>query len=1230
MTTLEEHLKKRILVLDGAMGTMIQRANLSEADYRGGRFAEHPTPLYGNNDILCLTRPDLIARIHRDYLEAGADIISTNSFNANAVSQADYSTENFVEEINIAAARLARHEADSFMSANPGREIFVAGSVGPTNRAASISPKVDDPAFRNIDFDTLLKAYRDQISALIRGGIDIVLFETVFDTLNLKAGLEAARQIALETGRKLPVMVSATVAGPSGRILSGQTLSGLWTSISDYENIVSFGLNCSWGAKEMQPYIEDISTMTDRAVSCHPNAGLPDEEGAYSEPVEEFESSLKAIMSSGCVNIVGGCCGTTPGHIAALSRLAALYPAHVSSCPPAQLRLAGLETLEITPENNFINVGERCNVAGSRKFLRLIKEHAYDEALSIARRQVETGAQIIDINMDDSMIDAKAEMMHFLRLIASDPDVARVPVMIDSSEWPVLEEGLKNLQGKCIVNSISLKEGEEEFIRKAKIIRSFGAAVVVMAFDEKGQADTFGRKTEICARAYRLLTEKAGFSPENIIFDPNIMAVATGIDEHDLYARDYIMAVRWIKENLPGAKVSGGVSNLSFAFRGHNSLREAMHAVFLYHAISAGLDMAIVNPSSTVSYEDVKPDLRAILDDLFLSGSHEAAVKLSDYADNEINQTKSEDTAKVDEDRTALPVAERLRNALIKGNDEYLDIDIKEALASFDRAIDIIEGPLMEGVAKVGTLFGEGKMFLPQVVKTARVMKRAVDILKPSIEAEKNASRTSTAGTILFATVKGDVHDIGKNIVSIVLECNNYKVIDLGVMVPAETIVEAAITHRPDIICLSGLITPSLAEMANVADKLEAAGLNIPLIVGGATTSKVHTALKLDNHLSAPVVHATDASQNPLIAAKLLNPDCYENFVRDLNSEYDAIRKSHGMSANQSLLSLAEARKRRFKPDWNSYQPVSPATTNIQIQRNLSLSDISALINWRMFFHFWKVTGDFIDDFPFDACQHCVSAWKVRHASDPKASEALKLYNDALSMLNEIRNAETDVVKAISGVFKAYSDNNDNIIVDGRKFPMLRRQQPNEDQICLSLADFVMPKSYADGGRCDYVGAFVVSASAPNLISRYEDDGDKYSLLLLRSLLDRLAEAGSEYLHSYVRTQQWGYAHDEHKSAKDLFAGDYQGIRPAMGYPMTPDQSLNLPLAELLPFDKIGVTLTEHGAMNPTSAVCGLYISHPESRYFMVGHIGEDQINDYADRRGLTKDAVESILGKNI
>ena len=629
MTTLEEHLKKRILVLDGAMGTMIQRANLSEADYRGGRFAEHPTPLYGNNDILCLTRPDLIARIHRDYLEAGADIISTNSFNANAVSQADYSTENFVEEINIAAARLARHEADSFMSANPGREIFVAGSVGPTNRAASISPKVDDPAFRNIDFDTLLKAYRDQISALIRGGIDIVLFETVFDTLNLKAGLEAARQIALETGRKLPVMVSATVAGPSGRILSGQTLSGLWTSISDYENIVSFGLNCSWGAKEMQPYIEDISTMTDRAVSCHPNAGLPDEEGAYSEPVDEFESSLKAIMSSGCVNIVGGCCGTTPGHIAALSRLAALYPAHVSSCPPAQLRLAGLETLEITPENNFINVGERCNVAGSRKFLRLIKEHAYDEALSIARRQVETGAQIIDINMDDSMIDAKAEMMHFLRLIASDPDVARVPVMIDSSEWPVLEEGLKNLQGKCIVNSISLKEGEEEFIRKAKIIRSFGAAVVVMAFDEKGQADTFGRKTEICTRAYRLLTEKAGFSPENIIFDPNIMAVATGIDEHDLYARDYIMAVRWIKENLPGAKVSGGVSNLSFAFRGHNSLREAMHAVFLYHAISAGLDMAIVNPSSTVSYEDVKPDLRAILDDLFLSGSHEAAVKLS-------------------------------------------------------------------------------------------------------------------------------------------------------------------------------------------------------------------------------------------------------------------------------------------------------------------------------------------------------------------------------------------------------------------------------------------------------------------------------------------------------------------------------------------------------------------------------------------------------------------------
>ncbi|MDE6703592.1 MAG: methionine synthase [Muribaculaceae bacterium] len=1229
MNQLGQQLAERILVLDGAMGTMIQKANLSEKEYRGERFCNHPTPLYGNNDILCLTNPDLIKRIYRAYLDAGADIISTNSFNANAISQTDYSTQHLIEEINKAAARLAREEADRFMEKHPEKKIFVAGSVGPTNRSASISPRVDDPAFRNVDFDELLAAYRQQISALVAGDIDIILFETVFDTLNLKAGLEAARQIAAEKNIEIPVMVSATVAGPSGRILSGQTLSALWTSISSYENIVSFGLNCSWGAREMIPYIEEISSLTDRAVSCYPNAGLPDEDGRYTEPVEEFADAVKALMQTGIVNIVGGCCGTTPTHISMLAKAASEYPPRKAPLIGSQLRLAGLETLAVTPENNFVNIGERCNVAGSRKFLRLIKEGAYDEALTIARRQVEDGAQIIDINMDDSMIDAREQMIHFLRLIASDPDVARVPVMIDSSDWSVLEAGLKCVQGKCIVNSISLKEGEEEFLRRARIIRSFGAAVVVMAFDEKGQADTFERKIEICTRAYRILTDVAGFNPVDIIFDPNIMAVATGIEEHDFYGRDYINAVRWIKENLPGAKTSGGVSNLSFAFRGHNRLRESMHAVFLYHAITAGLDMAIVNPSSTVTYEDVAPELRQILDNLFLNGSHEAAENLSAYAER-AETTSPDAKATEHNDRSSIPVSDRLRDALIKGNDEYLADDIAEALVGFKRAIDIIEGPLMDGVSQVGTLFGDGKMFLPQVVKTARVMKHAVELLKPSIEAEKSEAENTSAGTILFATVKGDVHDIGKNIVSIVLECNNYKVIDLGVMVPAETIVDAAIQYKPDIICLSGLITPSLAEMANVADKLESAGLNIPLMVGGATTSKIYTALKLANRLSAPVVHAEDAAQNPLLAAQLLNPERREEFVRALNAEYDSIRLSHEAKKTDSLLPLTDARERRFMTDWNSYVPTVPVDSQIRVQTDIPLDEVIGYINWRLFFHFWKITGEFIEDFPYDGCQHCVNSWKIRHAANPKAIEALKLYNDARAILAEIKSNETEIIKSISGIFKAYSDGNDNIIIDDIVFPMLRRQIPNSDNICLSLADFVMPEEFTSDERHDYVGAFVVTASANNLIARYEENGDRYSMLLLRSVLDRLAEAGSEYLHRYVRTRQWGYADDENYSTAEIFAGKYRGIRPAMGYPMTPDQLMNLCVAELLPFDNIGVSLTENGAMHPPSSVSGLYIAHPEAKYFMIGQIDREQLEDYASRRGLQTEIVEPILNKNI
>ena len=1222
MTDIRLALKQRILVLDGAMGTMIQRLKLSEDDFRGKHFASHPVSLYGNNDILCLTRPDVIADIHRQYLRAGADIISTDTFNANAVSQADYATDRYIREINLAGAKIARTEADGFMLIRPDRAVWVAGSVGPTNRSASMSPDVEDPAFRNIDYDTLVSAYQAQIEALAEGGVDLILFETVFDTINLKAGLDAARKVSESTGRSLPVMVSATLAGPSGRILSGQTLDALHTSIADYENVISLGLNCSWGAREMKPFVQELSRITGLAVSCHPNAGLPDEEGNYRETADDFVSAVGQLMEAGCVNIVGGCCGTTPDHIALLARHAGNYRPRTAPHINPQLRVAGLETLEISPERNFINIGERCNVAGSRKFLRLIKEGSYDEALSIARRQVADGAQIIDINMDDAMIDAEKEMIHFLRLLASDPDVARVPLMLDSSEWSVLENGLKNIQGKCIVNSISLKEGEDEFLRKAGTIRRFGAAVVVMAFDENGQADTFDRKIEICGRAYRLLTQVVGFKPHDIIFDPNIMAVATGIDSHDLYGRDFIRAVSWIKQNLTGAKVSGGVSNLSFAFRGHNRLRESMHAVFLYHAIAAGLDMAILNPASSVTYRDVDDKLRRILDDLFLNGSHDAAAQLSKFADSSVD---SDTTPKTVVDRSQIPVDRRLCDAIVRGDNEFLAEDLEAATKHYRRAIDIIDGPLMDGVTQVGTLFGEGKMFLPQVVKTARVMKQAVDILRPLIEAEKNSCGASSAGKILFATVKGDVHDIGKNIVSIVLECNNYEIIDLGVMVPAERIVEAATGYRPDIICLSGLITPSLGEMANVAEKLDAAGLDIPLIVGGATTSKIHTALKIAPRTKAPVIHATDASQNPIIASRLLDDATKASYIDSIRREYAEIRDCH-KNDNSDLVSLSEARTRKPRIDWSKNADNIPAHNGIKIIDNIDPQNVVSLINWRMFFNFWKINGAFVDDFPYDRCEHCTAQWLAKHSADPKAKEALKLYDDACSMIRTAVDGRSLSVRAAVGIFPAWSDDRDNIHINGICFPMLRRQQPNADGVCLSAADYIKPQNLGQ----DFAGAFVVSVNAKSLIDHYETAADRYSLLLVRSIIDRFAEATSEYVHKYVRREYWGYAPEETVSNAGLLRGDYRGIRPAMGYPMTPDQRLNHSLAELLPFDKIGVTLTENGAMIPTSTVSGLYISHPDARYFMIGKIGRDQLEDYASRRELSVSDVENLLNKNV
>lgn len=1219
--TLRQLLDKKILLLDGAMGTMIQRYSLGENDFRGGRFADHPCDLKGNNDLLCLTRPDIISDIHRQYIEAGADIISTNSFNANAISQVDYSTAELVGDINRAAAAIAREAADNYMAVHHDRKIFVAGSAGPTNRTASISPSMDDPAYRNVTFDMLADAYDEQISALAEGGCDLLLFETVFDTLNLKAALTAAARVSSRTGRHLPIMISATIAGPSGRILSGQTLAAMVASVSHFDDILSIGLNCSWGATEMRPYISEVSSLTDYYVSCHPNAGLPDENGRYSESPEAFAAAVGNFMADGSVNIVGGCCGTTPDHIHALRKICDCHSPRRRRSSAQQLTLAGLDSMTVTPQINFVNIGERCNVAGSRKFLRLISEKKYDEALSIARRQVEDGAQIIDINMDDAMLDAEHEMTRFLNLIASDPDTARVPVMIDSSQWDVLKSALKCVQGRPVVNSISLKEGVETFITKARHISKMGAAIVVMAFDEKGQADTFERKTEICRRAYKLLTHEAGVRACDIIFDPNIMAVATGIESHDFYARDFIRATRWIKENLPEAKVSGGVSNLSFAFRGNNRLREAIHAVFLYHAIAAGLDMAIVNPASSVSYDDIEPQLRDTIEDLIINGSHDAAEALARYA--AAGNTPAQTEQHHDTNRKSAPADERLKEAVIKGLSENLKEDLEDAATIFPHAIDIIEGPLMDGVNRVGTLFGEGKMFLPQVVKTARVMKQAVDILKPRIEAEKAECASRPAGKILFATVKGDVHDIGKNIVSIVLECNNYEVIDLGVMVPAEEIVRHAIEDRPDIICLSGLITPSLGEMINVADKLEAAGLDIPLIVGGATTSKLHTALRIAPHLSAPVIHATDASQNPLIAARLLDESSKKAYIAELEREYRNLRAGCE-NRTAELLPLAVARLRRARPVVSKNTDNAPLNTGIKVIEHTDISEIARLINWRMFFNFWKITGEFVEDFPYGRDAGRRAAWLKEHADDSKATEAVKLYDDAVAML---KSASGDIrVRAVVGIFQAWSDDSDNIYVNDICFPMLRRQQANADGICLCAADFIRRR---DEGP-DYAGAFAVTTDAPALINKYSESGDKYHLLLLRSLLDRLAEAASEYVHRFVRREYWGYARDESLSADDLSACRYRGIRPAMGYPMTPDQQLNHRIAELLPFDTIGVTLTENGAMSPVSSVSGLYLSHPDSRYFMVGKIGHDQIEDYARRRGLSVCEVEKLLNKNI
>ncbi len=1231
MKSIQELLKERILILDGGLGTMIQGFRLTEEDYRGERFADFSGQLKGNNDLLNITRPDVIRTIHRQYLDAGANIFSTNTFNANSISMEDYNMQTLVHEINVTAGRLARELADSYVKEHPERIVFVAGSIGPTNKTASMSPDVNDPAFRAVSYEALYATYHEQICGLIEGGVDLLLFETTFDTLNVKAGLEAAVRVMHEKRKELPIMLSLTLSGKGGRTFSGQTLAAFLASVQHIP-LMSVGLNCSFGASDMKPYLKELADMAPYFISAYPNAGLPNQFGQYDETPGTMAAQIKKFVDEGLVNIVGGCCGTTPSHIAEYPALVKEAKPHKPVEKPTALWLSGLELLEVKPENNFINIGERCNVAGSRKFLRLIKEKSYDEALTIARKQVEDGAQVIDINMDDGLLDAEQEMKTFLNLIASEPDISRVPVMIDSSKWTVIEQGLMCVQGKSIVNSISLKEGEKAFLEHAQRIRLLGAATVVMAFDEKGQADVFERKIEVCERAYRLLTEKAGFPPQDIIFDPNVLAIATGIPEHNGYGLDFIRAVGWIKKNLPYAKVSGGVSNLSFSFRGNNYVREAMHAVFLYYAIREGMDMGIVNPSASVTYEEIEPAFRSLLEDVILARRPEAAEELIIYA--------QENTGGVSGVRETLhdvwreqPLDARIEYALMKGIGDYLETDLQEALRAYGKAVDIIDGPLMSGMNKVGDLFGAGKMFLPQVVKTARTMKKAVAILQPAIEVEKSSSGTSKAGKIVFATVKGDVHDIGKNIVSIVLACNNYEVIDLGVMVPAETILKTVRDEKPDLLCLSGLITPSLEEMVHVTDEMQKAGMRIPIMIGGATTSKLHTALKIAPHYDYPVIHVVDASQNPVIAAKLLNPDTRDKYINELNDDYERLRNVQSASVDtKPLFSLEEARAHRLKTDWaNSGMICVPKQMGVH-RIEIPVAEVIPYINWTFFFTAWRLNGRYGDLSQLHDCESCRAAWLYEQPETEraKAEEALKLYGDAENMLRQLVSDKDNSAccEALYGFFPAVSIG-DDIRIGTETIPTLRQQALNEKGFCLSLADYVMPGSE---GREDYVGAFSVTAGKrmEALYRRYEMQNDNYHLMLIQTLSDRLAEATAEYLHEKVRKEYWGYAPDETLSVEELFKARYRGIRPAVGYPSLPDQGLIFILDRLLQLDRIGVSLTENGALMPVSSVAGFYFSHPESSYFMIGRISAEQLQDYAVRREKSVDDLRRFLIKNL
>lgn len=1278
MANIREILKDRILVLDGAMGSLIQEYKLSDADYRGERFKDFPHEVKGNNDMLSITKPEVIKEIHAKYFEAGADIAETNTFSGTSIAMADYHMEDYVYELNYQSAKIAREVADEFTAKNPDKPRFVAGSIGPTNRTLSLSPDVNDPGFRAITFDELVEAYYEQIQGLVDGGADVLLVETIFDTLNAKAALYAIDLFAhdvkngtvrpLKSGsipkqtranllefvqNNIPVMVSGTITDASGRTLSGQTTEAFLTSVSHID-LLSIGLNCALGADLMRPYVQILANEAPFMVSAHPNAGLPNEMGEYDQSPAEMAVIVEDFLQSGFMNIIGGCCGTTPAHIKAIAEVSAKYkPRVIPTFEPIQ-KVSGLEPLKMTKETNFVNVGERCNVTGSKAFARLIREGKYDDALSVARNQAENGAQIIDVNLDEGMIDGVEAMTTFLNLIAAEPDISRLPIMIDSSKWEVIEAGLKCVQGKSIVNSISLKEGEAKFRESAEKVKRYGASTVVMAFDEVGQADSYERRIEICKRAYDILVNEVNFPPQDIIFDPNILTVATGLEEHNNYAVDFINATRWIKENLPYAKVSGGVSNISFSFRGNEPVREAMHTIFLYHAIKAGMDMGIVNAGQLGVYDDIPKDMLELCEDVLLNRRPDATERLVTFAETVKSKGKEQ---VVDNSWRELSVGKRLEHALIKGLTEFIDEDVEEARQGFEKPLHVIEGPLMDGMNVVGDLFGEGKMFLPQVVKSARVMKKAVAYLLPFIEEEKllnkvegEAETSSNAGKILLATVKGDVHDIGKNIVGVVLACNNYEIIDLGVMVPTNKILEEAKKHNVDIIGLSGLITPSLDEMVGVAKEMERQGFKIPLLIGGATTSRIHTAVKIDPHYSGPVIHVLDASKSVPVAGRLMqNEQTNQEIFDEIKAQYAQLRIDHASrQKDKNFIPIEKARENHVKIDWSNYKATKPKFLGTKVFEEYDLAEIAKYIDWTPFFQTWQLSGKYPKIFD----------------DETVGKEAKKLYDDAQAMLKKVITEKSLQAKAVVGFYPANSVGDDIVLhnfeayeynsagqgalkntgyrilsetavsetgdlVENPPLAVLHhlRQQnlkaQNLPNLCLS--DYISPLG---GGGGDYIGGFAVTAGLgiEALLEQYEKEHDDYNSIMLKAIADRLAEAFTELMHERVRTEFWGYVSNETFSNEELIAEKYQGIRPAPGYPACPDHTEKTALFNLLDAGRIGIELTESFAMYPASSVSGWYFAHPESKYFTIGKIAKDQVVDYAKRKNMPLEEVEKWL----